>query len=207
MTSSTKKRIVDRTYLREQQDAPFWSTLRWLKSQADWCASRLRDRCAIKLGGEQPRAALMCLPVTDAVFSLSIKKPMNAEPSSASSNVSLRPLCLANSQKLIKEASEARNQRHYGRKRGGGTSSGGPRVNKQSLRHDANISVDVSGKSTLEMLDLTVDPSTCAAFDRDLVDIFPRGSEVLIFDDPKFKHFGRLGEVCLCVCEVNAFAL
>ncbi|VUZ47464.1 unnamed protein product [Hymenolepis diminuta] len=179
--SRGKTRIIDRTNLRQQPDSPLWSSVKWLRSQSDWCVLCLRDRCAIKLAGGQPRAALLCLPVADVVFSISVS-------SSDPSYVNVRPMCL-NTQNLTKKICETRNQHHYSHR------SKGPQVNKQSLRHDSNVSIAISSEATLEILDLTMGPSPTAAFDRALFDVFSRAAKVFIFDRPKSKHFGRLGEI------------
>lgn len=97
-------------------------------------------------------------------------------------------MCL-NTQNLTKKICETRNQYHHSHR------SKGPQVNKQSLRHDSNVSIAISSEATLEILDLTMGPSPAAAFDRALFDVFSRAAKVFIFDRPKSKHFGRLGEV------------
>nr|CDS28934.1 5' 3' exoribonuclease 1 [Hymenolepis microstoma] len=184
--SSSKTRLINRTNLRQQPDSPFWSSLKWLQSQSELCVSRLYDRCAITLVGRQPRAALLCLPVTDAPFSISVN-------TSDRSLVHVSPMCLK-IQHLTKQVCEIRSQHHASHK-SKGTVGGGPRANKQSLCHDSNVSIAVSSEATLEILDLTVEPSSTAAFDRALFEVFSRADKVIIFDRPKSKNFGRLGEV------------
>lgn len=68
-------RIIDRTCLRQLDERdptmPFWAPVRWLQSQAEWTINRLKDRCAIVLGGnKQPRAALICFPVGGSTFTV-----------------------------------------------------------------------------------------------------------------------------------------
>ncbi|KAM7536141.1 hypothetical protein Aperf_G00000098663 [Anoplocephala perfoliata] len=183
--SRGKTQVVDRTNLRNQPDQPYWSSIRWLQSQSDWCVMRLRDRCAIKLAGEQPRAALLCLPATDSLFCLSTS-------ASDPSHVSIHRFCLQpeNLSKMINKSRNLR-QRNYGVE---GIKTTG--VNKQSLRYDANVSISLSSEATLEILDLTmVDLTTNVALDRSLFDVFPRGSNVIIFDRPSSSMFGRAGEI------------
>ncbi|VDO07664.1 unnamed protein product [Rodentolepis nana] len=184
--SSSKTRVLNRTNLRQQPDSPLWSSVKWLQSQSELCVSRLHDRCAITLAGGQPRAALLCLPVRDAAFSISVN-------TSNPSLVHVRPMCLK-TQNLNKQFGEIRNQRHASHK-SKTTFGGGPRTNKQSLCHDSNVSIPISSEATLEILDLTVEPSSTAAFDRALFEVFSRADKVIVFDRPKSKNFGRLGEV------------
>ncbi|CDI98432.1 5' 3' exoribonuclease 1 [Echinococcus multilocularis] len=176
-SSEETMRVVERTSRRKYAEAPFWMSVRWLRLQAEWSVSRLRDSCAITLASEQPRAALLCLSATDCLFSVVVD---NSDPS----HISLRPLC-THATPLMNKTMEPRAIRRRRMP---------PRVNKQSLCSDANVSITLGGEASLEILDLTMDPST-TPFIRSLTDVFPLASRALIFTPNIDRCFGRIGEI------------
>ncbi|VDM34549.1 unnamed protein product [Hydatigera taeniaeformis] len=169
--------VVERTSLREHSEAPFWTSMRWLHSQAEYSISRLRDFCAITFAGEEPRAALLCLPPSNCVFSVVISE---SDPS----QVGLRPL-LMHVAPLLKQPTAPRTlrRRHTPLQ-----------ANKRSLCSDANVSIEIGGEASLEILDLTIDPST-TPFVRSLLDVFRLASKALIFTQREDRCFGRVGEI------------
>lgn len=72
--SKKRVRILNRTSLRNKPGAPFWTSVRWLSTCAERSESHLHNSCAIDFGGEQPRAALLCLSVNDSPFSVEVDK-------------------------------------------------------------------------------------------------------------------------------------
>ncbi|VDK41586.1 unnamed protein product [Taenia asiatica] len=169
--------VVERTSLREHAEAPFWTSVPWLRSRADRSVSRLRDSCAITIAGEEPRAALLCLSAANCHFTV-------VTDNSDSSRISLRPL-LTNAASLAKQTTEPRALRRRRML---------PKVNKQSLCSDANVSIELGGEASLEVLDLTIDPST-TPFVRSLLDVFPLASKVIVFTPHEDRRFGCIGEV------------
>ncbi|KAL5970271.1 5'-3 exoribonuclease 1, partial [Taenia solium] len=169
--------VVERTSLREHAEAPFWTSVPWLRSQADRSVSRLRDSCAITIAGEEPRAALLCLSAANCHFTV-------VTDNSDSSHISLRPL-FTNAASLAKQTTEPRALRRRRML---------PKVNKQSLCSDANVSIELGGEASVEILDLTIDPST-TPFVRSLLDVFPLASKVLAFTPHEDRRFGCIGEV------------
>lgn len=103
-------------------------------------------------------------------------------------HISLRPL-FTNAASLTKKTTEPRALRRRRIL---------PQVNKQSLCSDANVSIELGGEVSLEILDLTIDPST-TPFVRSLLDVVPLASKALVFTPQEDRCFGRIGEVSLLV--------
>uniref|UniRef100_A0A5K3F884 5'-3' exoribonuclease 1 n=2 Tax=Mesocestoides corti TaxID=53468 RepID=A0A5K3F884_MESCO len=181
---TSSSRIVNRSALRRLDESdpelPFWASVRWLRSQAGWTVNRLKDRCAITFAASQPRAALICVPTSASMFTLVVPDKHNGvQPS----HFRLRPLCTR-----LPTITKQTTFEPAGCRRGGTRPA-----NKQCLTADANQSLRLGPKLSLEILDLTVDAES-SSLERSFEELFPSASNVVIFG-VKRKRFGLLGEI------------
>ncbi|VDD75217.1 unnamed protein product [Mesocestoides corti] len=129
------------------------------------------------------RVAVADTPPAEAVSDPSRVRPPFHSPTSQPSHFRLRPLCTR-----LPTITKQTTFEPAGCRRGGTRPA-----NKQCLTADANQSLRLGPKLSLEILDLTVDAES-SSLERSFEELFPSASNVVIFG-VKRKRFGLLGEI------------